>query len=181
MKTHALPNDIMANIDPLATLILLPVFDRIIFPSLRRLGLSVGHFDRILSGFLVCGVSMLCAAYLQQKVYMAPPCYDHPRADTCHGGRTPNHISVFLQTPVYVLTAISEILASVARVEYAYTKAPKSMKSLVMAIYLSTVSVGTLLAMTVSPLTQDPKLVWMYLTLALSCLLASTGIWLTPL
>jgi POT family proton-dependent oligopeptide transporter len=124
---------------------------------------------------------MLCAAYLQQKIYMAPPCYDHPRADICHGGRTPNHISVFLQTLVYVLIAISEILASVAGVEYAYTKAPKSMKSLVMAIYLLTVSVGTLLAMTVLPLTQDPKSVWMYLTLALGCFLAGTRIWLTPL
>jgi hypothetical protein len=31
METHALPNDIMANVDPLATLILLPVFDRIFF------------------------------------------------------------------------------------------------------------------------------------------------------
>lgn len=181
METHGIPNDIMANIDPLATLILLPLFDRIVFPFIRRLGFSVRHSDRILSGFLVCGVSMLSAAHLQSKIYGAPPCYNHPRADTCNGGRDPNQVSVFLQMPVYVLIAVSEVLASVAGVEYAYTKAPKSMKSLVMAIYLSTVSVGTLLAMTVSPLTWDPQLVWMYLTLALGCFVASIGVWLSPL
>ncbi|KAA8646630.1 uncharacterized protein ATNIH1004_008063 [Aspergillus tanneri] len=160
METHGVPNDIMPNIDPITVLILLPILDRVVFPFLRRLGVSIRHVDRIKMGFLICGLSMLYAAFVQRTIYAAPPCYDHPRAPDCMGGEVPNRVSVFLQSPAYVLVAISEILASVAGVEYAYTQAPKSMKSLIMAVYLSAVSAGALIAMTVSPLTVDPKLPW---------------------
>ncbi|KAF2865802.1 H+/oligopeptide symporter [Massariosphaeria phaeospora] len=181
METHGIPNDIMGNVDTGTVLIILPMLDRVILPFLRRLGLPVRLLDRILVAFVFCGISMLYAAYLQHRIYLAPPCYNHPRASDCEGGRVPNQVSVFLQVPAYVLMALSEIFAGVAGPEYAYTKAPKSMKSLVMAIYLSTVSVGVLLAMAVSPLTKDPKLVWMYLTLGVGCLLAGVGVASVPL
>ncbi|PIG84616.1 oligopeptide transporter [Aspergillus arachidicola] len=180
METHGVPNDIMTNIDPITVLILLPVLDRIVFPFLRRQGVPVRHVDRITIGFLVCGVSMLYAAFVQRTIYAAPPCYDHPRAPDCMGGQVPNRVSVFLQSPAYVLVAISEILASVAGVEYAYTQAPKSMKSLIMAVYLSAVSAGALIAITVSPLTVDPKLPWMYFTLGVENFLAGAFLWVFP-
>ncbi|KAB8203989.1 POT family-domain-containing protein [Aspergillus parasiticus] len=180
METHGVPNDIMTNIDPITVLILLPVLDRIVFPFLRRQGVPVRHVDRITIGFLVCGVSMLYAAFVQRTIYAAPPCYDHPRAPDCMGGQVPNRVSVFLQAPAYILVAISEILASVAGVEYAYTQAPKSMKSLIMAVYLSAVSAGALIAITVSPLTVDPKLPWMYFTLGVENFLAGAFLWIFP-
>ncbi|THC88582.1 hypothetical protein EYZ11_011973 [Aspergillus tanneri] len=180
METHGVPNDIMPNIDPITVLILLPILDRVVFPFLRRLGVSIRHVDRIKMGFLICGLSMLYAAFVQRTIYAAPPCYDHPRAPDCMGGEVPNRVSVFLQSPAYVLVAISEILASVAGVEYAYTQAPKSMKSLIMAVYLSAVSAGALIAMTVSPLTVDPKLPWMYFTLGVENILAGAFLWIVP-
>jgi POT family proton-dependent oligopeptide transporter len=181
METHGIPNDIMPNIDPITVLILLPILDRVVFPFLRRLGVPVRHVDRITMGFLICGVSMLYASFVQRTIYAAPPCYDHPRATNCMDGRVPNQVSVFFQAPAYVLVAASEILASVSGVEYAYTQAPKSMKSLIMAVYLSTVSAGALIAMTVSPLMVDPKLPWMYFTLGMENFLASAILWLAPI
>jgi proton-dependent oligopeptide transporter, POT family len=180
METHGIPNDIMPNIDSVTVLIVLPILDRVVFPFLRRLGAPVRHLDRITMGFLICGVSMVYAAFVQRTIYAAPPCYDHPRAPDCMGGKVPNQVSVFLQSPAYVLIAVSEILAAVAGIEYAYTQAPKSMKSLVMAIYLSAVSAGALIAMTVSPLTVDPKLPWMYLTLGVETFLAGAFLWIAP-
>jgi POT family proton-dependent oligopeptide transporter len=181
METHGIPNDIMPNIDSITVLILLPVLDRGVFPFLRRLGVAVRHVDRITMGFLICGVSMLYAAFVQRTIYAAPPCYDRPRALECMGGKVPNQVSVFLQSPAYVLVAVSEILASVAGVEYAFTQAPKSMKSLIMAVYLSAVSAGALIAMTVSPLTVDPKLPWMYFTLGVENFIAGAFLWIVPI
>jgi POT family proton-dependent oligopeptide transporter len=181
METHGIPNDIMTYIDPVTTLILLPILDRIVFPLLRRLGFPVSHIHRITGGFIICGLSMLYAALIQEMIYAAPPCYDHPRALDCMDGKVPNKVSVFFQAPAYTLVAISEILASVAGIEYAYAKAPKSMRSSIMAIYLSTVSVGIFVAMAVLPLTMDPRLTWMYVILGIGTLLAGVVMWLSQL
>ncbi len=180
METHGIPNDAMVNINPITVLIMLLVLDRVVYPFLWQLGLSVRLLDRTMVGFITCGIGMMYAAYLQSKIYKAPPCYSHPRAPDCQNGRVPNQVSIFLQAPAFVLVALSEVLAPVAGVEYAYTKAPKSMKSLVMAINLSTVSVGSLLALMVSPLAKDPSLVLMYLIVGFGCFLAGAGLCLLP-
>lgn len=165
METYRIPNDMIAYLNPIIMLILLPVLNRIIFPLLRSMNVSVTYNNRMLAGFLFCGVAMVYSAFLQWAIYAAPPCYDHPRAQECSNGSTPNKISVFLQIPAYILIAISEALAAVAGLEYAYAKSPQSLRSLTMSIYLSTVSLGALLAMAFSPLMTDPNLTWMYLTL----------------
>jgi len=41
-----------------------------------------------------------------------------------------NDLSVFWQIPAFILIGLSEIFTSVTGLEYAYTKAPASMKSL---------------------------------------------------
>ena len=54
----------------------------------------------------------------------------------------------------FVLTA-SEILVSITCLEFAYTQAPKSMKSVVMALFLLTVSLGNYFASAVKFLIED--------------------------
>ena len=54
-------------------------------------------------------------------------------AATCD---TTSDLNVWIQTGSYVLIAFSEILASITGLEYAFTKAPKNMRSLVMSVYL---------------------------------------------
>lgn len=181
METHGIPNDMMTNINPIATLILLPALDRIIFPWLSNRGVPIHHANRMTVGFMFGGLAMLYASLIQQKIYRAPPCYDHPRAQNCLDGRVPNSVSVLFQVPAYVLITSSEVLASVAGIEYAYTKAPKTMKSLITSVYLSTMSVGVLLAMTVSPLTVDPKLPWMYFIIGVGTLMAGIILRCAPL
>jgi proton-dependent oligopeptide transporter, POT family len=64
-----------------------------------------------------------------------------------------------VQTGPYVLIAISEIFASITGLEYAFTKGPKNMRSLVMAVFLFTSAISSALGEAFVSLSTDPLLV----------------------
>jgi len=72
------------------------------------------------------------------------------------------NISVWAQTGGYVLLAISEIFASITSLEYAFSKAPKNMRSLVMAFSLFQTALASAIGEAFNPLTADPLLVANY-------------------
>ena len=51
-------------------------------------------------------------------------------------------MTVWVQTGSYVLIALSDIFASITGLEYAFTKAPKNMRSLVMSVFLFTSAIS---------------------------------------
>ncbi|KAJ2868869.1 peptide transporter ptr2, partial [Coemansia erecta] len=61
--------------------------------------------------------------------------------------------------PAYIFIAWSEIFASITGLEYAYTKAPNTMKSIVMSIFLFMNCGGAILAFCFNSITSDPHLV----------------------
>lgn len=104
-------------------------------------------------------------------IYSSPPCYDFA---TCQDN---SDINVGAQVPSYVLIAFSEIFASITGLEYAYTKAPPSMKSFVMSMFLLQVAFGAALGTALSSVSVDPKLVWMYTGIAISAFIAGVIFW----
>ncbi|OJD22607.1 hypothetical protein ACJ73_06041 [Blastomyces percursus] len=179
MELHGVPNDFMQNIVPLTIIIFIPVCDRIIYPLLRRMRIPFKPVSRITMGFLFGASAMAYASITQHLVYSAPPCFGAPRkCPASHGGALPNRIHVAAQTPAYLLVGFSEIFASITGLEYAYTKAPATMKSFVMALYLMTIAFGAALAIALSPTARDPNLVWMYAGLAFACFVTGVGFWL---
>ncbi|CAG8557919.1 9984_t:CDS:2 [Paraglomus occultum] len=160
MRTGLLPNDIMNNFDPLTLLFMIPLFEKVIYPFLRSKGLALRAVTRIFIGFLLSSVAMGYSAVLQRIIYNTGPCYNHP------GCSDPNDISVYWQIPIYVIVAISEIFASITGLEYAYRKAPPSMRSLVTALFLTTSAFGSILGYAIVPLAVDPYLPYMYSLLA---------------
>ncbi|KAI8626837.1 POT peptide transporter [Xylariaceae sp. FL1651] len=109
--------------------------DRVLYPALRRMGIRFLPITRITCGFLVMSGAIALAAGLQSLVYKSPP-------------RSVNFFSIL---PIYVLTALAEILAFLSSMEYAYTKAPKSMKSLIASINLLLCAIGSALGIAISP------------------------------
>ncbi|KAJ1767948.1 peptide transporter ptr2 [Coemansia sp. RSA 1813] len=152
MNTGSVPNDIMQNIDPLFLIVFIPIFDKLIYPGLRRCGIIIGPVTRIFIGFILAAIAMAYAAIVQRLVYNAGPYYDNP-------GSNHNDISAAIQIPAYAFVAWSEIFASITGLEYAYTKAPNSMKSIVMSIFLFTNCGGAILAFCFNSITSDPHLV----------------------
>ncbi|KAI9893342.1 MAG: peptide transporter ptr2 [Vezdaea aestivalis] len=175
MELHGIPNDIMQNIDPLTIIIFIPIMDRVVYPFLRKMGILMRPITRITFGFFFASLAMAYAAIVQKLIYRSPPCYSFPSSDACESGGNKVHVAV--QTPAYLLIGLSEIFASITGLEYAFTKAPTSMKSFVMALFLLTTAFGSALAIALSPTAKDPKLLWMYTGLAVAAFLAGCLFW----
>lgn len=58
--------------------------------------------------------------------------------------------------------------------EYAYTKVPRSMRSIVSALFLLTCTIGSTVGITLSPVSVDPKLLVEYVSL--SIVMFATGV-----
>lgn len=99
---------------------------------------------------------MMSAAITQHYIYQTHPCGDSPQTCTLE----PNYsdLNVWIQTPSYVLIALSEIFASITGLEYAFTKAPKSMRSLVTSVFLFTSAFSSAIGFAFLPLVEDPML-----------------------
>lgn len=178
MQTHGIPNDILTNLGPLTIIVMVPLLEQLVYPMLRRIGITLEPISRVTIGFVLISIAMAYAAVLQHFIYASPPCYNYPRATDCLGGEVPNQIHVVAQSPAYILVALSEVFAVPTGYQWAFTKAPSDMRSLVMALFLLTVACGALLAVLVSPLTVDPKLTWMYGGLSTVSLLNGVLFWL---
>lgn len=88
-------------------------------------------------------------------------------------------ISVWVQVFPYGLIGMSEVLASITKLEYAYTKAPENMKSTIQAIALSTSAVSAALGQALVGLSEDPLLVWNYGSVAVVAAAGGVGFYLT--
>ena len=172
MNGHGMPNDEMQNFDPISILVFIPILDRLVYPLLRKGGYELRPMLRITIGFFLSSLCLGYAAIVQHLIYAAGPCYKHPAytlADptVCPAGfdgktALPNNVHIVVQTPAYIFIGVAEIFISVTGLEYAYTKAPASMKSFVQSLYLFTNAFGSALNETLVPVLVDPKFLWMY-------------------
>lgn len=180
MASHGIPNDLMQNFDPIAIIVFLPLVDQVLMPFLRKHKIPFPPINRIVTGFWVASLAMVYAAVIQYYIYQAGPCYGQPLCDAsivdgvAHG----NNIHIAAQTGAYMLIGISEIFASVTGLEYAYTKAPPSMKSFVQSMYLLTNAFGSAISEALNPVLYDPAIQWMYVGLAVSSFVAGCVIWI---
>ncbi|KAF4830196.1 Peptide transporter PTR2 [Colletotrichum tropicale] len=166
MQLHGVPNDMLQAMAGVACVIFGPIIQAL-YNFLAKRRVSFGPMARIAVAFLICGGGMGYAAGLQKMIYNAGPCFDAPRACAASdGGRLPNDVNVWLQLPVYVALAIAEIFGLVTASEYAYSKAPKNMKSIVQAMVQLSACLGSLMAMALSPVSRDPHLVIVYAVIA---------------
>ncbi|KAJ5909212.1 hypothetical protein N7495_001894 [Penicillium taxi] len=176
MRLGGVPNDIINNLNPFALIIFIPIMDRFIYPGLSRMGFHFTPLKRITAGFFVAGISMVTAAVLQYYIYAMGPCGNQANECLEKEGKYTD-ISVWVQTLIYVLGGISEIFASVTSLEYAFTKAPHNMRSLVQAVSLFMNAISAALGQALVSLSDDPLLVWNYCITAILAFAGGVGFW----
>ncbi|GJJ06619.1 hypothetical protein Clacol_000812 [Clathrus columnatus] len=135
MFTGGTPNDLLKN-------------------RLRRFGIIVRPIQRITLGFFFAAAAMAYAAILQHFINLKSPCGKF--GNECPLGPAP--INVWIQAPAYILVGTSEITG----LEYAYTKAPLRMKSVVFSLYFLTTAVGNAISLALSPVSVDPFVIYNY-------------------
>lgn len=175
MTLKGVPNDVVNNLDPLALLIFVPLCDIFLYPGLRKMGIHFTAIKKITLGFLLASLSMIWAAVIQYYIYMTSPC--GYRANNCYtddGSVNPSPIIVWAQTGSYVLVAMSEIFAVITSMEYAYSKAPRNMRSLIQAINMFTNAISAAIAEALITLSRDPLLIWNYAVFAILTFVGGT-------
>ncbi|KAL0575147.1 hypothetical protein V5O48_006824 [Marasmius crinis-equi] len=180
MTTKGFPNDVINNLAPLALVILIPICDLWFYPALRRVGIQFGPLKKLFAGFMIGSAAMVYAAVVQAYVYKTNPCGTH--ASDCHdasGQVAVSPISVWVQSGCYILIAISEIFAAITGLEHAFTKAPKSMRSFVTAIFLFMSAVSGALSEIFVSLSSDPLLVWNYGVMAVLAAVTGVAFWIS--
>ncbi len=109
--------------NPLLILILIPIFNYLIYPAIHRV-FPLTPLRKIGLGLFLISASFLVIWWIQARI---------------DGGARP---SVAWQLLAYVLLTSSEVMVSITGLEFSYTQAPKKMKSIVMATWLFTIALG---------------------------------------
>ncbi|KAI1803196.1 PTR2-domain-containing protein [Daldinia bambusicola] len=190
MHLGGVPNDVVSNLDPFALLIFIPICDKLIYPVIRRAGIKFTPIKKITTGFALGTTSMVIAAIIQHYIYMQSPCrsvdgYGYVADCRAHLGLPADApesdfkppLSVWIQTPAYVILALAEICSSITGLEYAFTKAPKNMRGFITGIFWFSQAFASAIGQAFVPLATDPYLVWLYVTIAIISALGGVGFW----
>jgi len=117
-----LPEQIQ-TVNPAFVLVMLPLFSYVIYPLIEKVW-RLTPLRKIGIGLFVNALAFSIVALIQQRL---------------DAGQRPH---VEWQILAFLVLTAGEVLVSVTHLEFAYTQAPKKLKSLVMCTYLGAVALG---------------------------------------
>lgn len=154
MRTDGMPNDLFQSFNPLAIMILIPFQDSILYPYLRKKRIQFTSIDKITFGFILTSLGSIFGAILQKRIYDTNKCGDH--ATTCD---TVSPITAWWCAIMFSLQACGECFATVTCYEMAYSRSPPNMRSFVVALFLASTSLSSIIGEIISWWAYDPNLV----------------------
>jgi proton-dependent oligopeptide transporter, POT family len=131
-----LPSQIQA-VNAIMILAFIPLFQYVIYPAISKV-FPLTPLRKMVIGLVVTGTSFLISAWIERQL---------------SAGLKPN---IAWQLPAYALLTAGEIMVSITSLEFSYTQAPKAMKSVVMAIYLWSITAGNGFTALVHIFIQNP-------------------------
>lgn len=114
-------------VNALLILVLIPVFSFGVYPLLEKIGIRVTALRKIGWGFIMVAITFALIAWIQTQIDNG------------------TKLNIGWQLLAYLLLTVAEIFVSITGLEYAFSQAPKNMKSTIMAIFFFTVFLGNIL------------------------------------
>ena len=124
------------TVNPVFVLAMLPLFSYVIYPAADKL-LRVTPLRKFGAGLFMVIVAFLIVGWIQTRL---------------DAGERPN---IIWQILAFLALTAGEVMVSVTHLEFAYTQAPRKMKSLVMCTYLGSIALGNFFTARVNFLIED--------------------------
>ncbi len=128
----------LQSLNSVFVLLLIPILAYVIYPMLDRVW-KLTPLRKIGAGLFVMAASFALVSLVQEWI---------------DAGDRPN---IVWQMIVIALLTAAEVMVSIVALEFAYTQAPKAMKSMMMCYYLGSVAVGNLFVVGVNHFIQIPS------------------------
>ncbi|QYM79538.1 POT family MFS transporter [Horticoccus luteus] len=124
-------------VNAIMILAFIPLFQYVIYPAVSRV-FPLTPLRKIGLGLIVTGLSFVVSGWIEHQIGL---------------GLKP---SIGWQMPAYALLSAGEVMVSITSLEFAYTQAPKKMKSIIMSLYLLSVSAGNAFTALVHVFIENP-------------------------
>lgn len=141
METIQLQASQIAALNPLMVMIIIPFLNLGVYAPLAKRGIIIKPLQKMTMGMFLTAVSFAVAALLQIQVEAAAVSGDK--------------IHVLWQTWQYFIVTTAEVLVSITGLEFAYSQAPRAMKSTIMGFWLLGVTFGNVLVAGLAPLQAE--------------------------
>lgn len=127
-------------------LILIPIVDRVIYPTLRHFGINFTPLRKMGVGMLFAMGSVIMAGLMEieRKNYISTHGYfeQHPFDTPVNASQ----MNIFYQVPQYVLMGTGEVLTSIPGLAFAYSQSPLYLRGVIMGLNLATIGIGYYMA-----------------------------------
>lgn len=138
-------------VNPILVLAFIPLFTLFVYPAVGRI-VRLTPLRKIGTGLFVAGAAFGVATFAQSRI---------------DAGDAP---SIGWQFLAYALLTAAEVMVSIVGLEFAYTQAPRSMKSVIMSVYLLSVFAGNQLVSQINRWIEIPPAATAQLDAALAAL-----------
>jgi dipeptide/tripeptide permease len=128
-----IPPDSMQTINAILILVFIPLFQRVVYPGIER-AFTLKPARKIVIGMLLVAGAFMMAATLQYGIDARPI----------------GSVAIYWQVPQYVVLTAGEVFFSITGLEFAYSQAPKSMKSMCQSAWQLTVAIGNFIVIVIA-------------------------------
>ncbi|EQC36958.1 hypothetical protein SDRG_05782 [Saprolegnia diclina VS20] len=137
----------LSMFDSIVILVFVPVFNQCLYPAIERCGVRLTILRKMGAGLVVAALCMVVAGAIEVARKESPLLEGLSSNCADASERLPmSAISVWWQTPQYLLVGVAEILVSIPSYDLFYSEVPESMRSVCQALNLLTTTLGSVVA-----------------------------------